>query len=782
MNEWIKAVKNTFNVLDKKNKLDLNFDMINGIKTNKHIKIELSGKNAVCFSWKSNDKENICTAIELKPFSKNDLTDKMEEIFDKFLNSNSVEIFAMRDVVVDDMYGLEISGLNLLDDNNDLFYGMLLTDEVSSYAFIGFSNDDVEIAFSDISGVTRSFYRLPQPAVIDNGKTNDKTISALREFAKYIKVEKDIEWYAVNLTFNVSDDGVVSNNPIVTVFQHEGIKSVSLNDVYKNEKDFEPYINDFFAETSPNEISAFSIVCYIDGRYGLTFHPIEEISDEDSNLLEELNEHSHEHHHHHHDEDEEDDENIVATDEDYKNVLSNIASLSLYEISSKVRCNAGMMLINFSDDYMVAYPYYSSDNKSYVEYDIPDSVDNLIEDSLSQLAEYMGRQDDTISSIMFKFSKDNDGNILKESISYELFTYTTFINIEEGSDSHLSSYLVNIYDKFSDVFNDNVIDYVYMKAALKGDDVVIIEKPVINNSGELLNSADYENNINAVLSEIKNIFIEDNSNYIEIYMFPNGKVGVVSGINDLYCRNEEDLEEYLEDTGLVDYRKDINSLKREEILADIYTIKYPDLVEKGVSKAGGMPDISSEYRDFSWPKASDGELLHFVAQINLNEIKDYNNYGLNKGMLYFFYDKESGENKVLYTEKTGNFVTYNDDMIDERYMSVRLLFSRSISFPQDVEQTPLSNVSDEEKEYYEDLAGCVGKIKMFGYADYLEEDMERSISENGEEMVLLAQISSIVGSDMEWGNDGCIYFWIDKKDLEAKDFTKVLSVMQSYSY
>lgn len=780
MKEWIKAVKNTFNVLDKKNKLDLNFDMINGIKTNKHIKIELSGKNAVCFSWKSNDKENICTAIELKPFSRNDLTDKMEELFDKFLNSNSVEIFAMRDVVVDDMYGLEISGLNLLDDNNDLFYGMLLTDEVSSYAFIGFSNDDIEIAFSDISGVTRSFYRLPQPAVIDNGKTNDKTITALRDFAKYIKVEKDIEWYAVNLTFNVSDDGAVSDNPVITIFQHEGIKAVSLNDVYKSKKDFMPYIDNFFAETSPNEISAFSIVCYIDGRYGLTFHPIEEISDEDNNLLNELNEHSHEHHHHHDEEDE--DENIIATDEDYKNVLSNIASLSLNEISSKINCNTGMMLINFSDDYMVAYPYYSSENKPYVEYDIPDSVDSLIEDNLSQLAEYMGRHEDTIGSIIFNFTKVDKGNILKDNINYEILTYTTFINIAEGSDSHLSSYLVNIYNQFADIFNNNVIDYIYMKAALKDDEVIIVEKPVINNSGALLDNSSYENNIEIILSELKNIFVEDDSNYVEIYMFPNGKIGAVNGINDLYCRTESDLEEYLEDTGLVDFRKEIYSLKREEILADIYTIKYPDLVKKGVSKAGGMPDISSEYRNFSWPKASDDEPLHFVAQINLSDIKDFNNYGLNKGMLYFFYDRESGENKVLYTDKADNFIRYKDESINEKYMSVRLIFNKSISLPQDVEQTPLSNASDDEKEYYEDLAGCVGKIKMFGYADYLEEDMERSMAEKGEDMVLLAQFSSIVGSDMEWGNDGCIYFWINKKDLETKDFTKVLSVMQSYSY
>lgn len=781
MKEWIKAVKNTFNVLDSKNKLDLNFDMINGIKTNKHIKIELSGKNAVCFSWKNDDKENICAVIELNPFSRNDLTDKMEEIFDKFLKSSSAEIFAMRDVVIDDMYGLEISGLNLLDDNNDLFYGMLLTDEVSSYAFIGFSNDDIEVAFSDITGVTRSFYRLPQPALIDNGKTNDKTITALREFAKYIKVEKDIEWYAVNLTFKVSDDGIVSDNPVATVFQHKGIKEVSLKDIYNSKKDFVPYIDNFFAETSPNEMSAFSIVCFTDGRYGLTFHPIEEISEEDSNLLDELNEHNHDHDHHHH-HDDEDEESIEATEEDYKNVLSNIASLSIQEINNKIKYDSGMMLINFNNDYMVAYPYYSTGNEPYIEYDIPDSVDSIIEDSLSQLAMYMGKHEDTIGSIMFKFSKDNSGNILKDSINFEIFTFTTFISVAEGSDSHLSSHLINIYDKFSESFNNNIVDYIYLKASLKNNKSIFIEEPVVNNTESLLDSSIYEKYIEDIHAELKNIFMKDDSNYIEIYMFPNGKIGVISGINDLYCRTEEELEEYINDTGLIDYKKEIYSLKRDEILADIYTIKYPELVEKGLSRAGGMPDISREYSDFSWPLASDNEPLHFVAQINLSEIKDFNNYGLNKGMLYLFYDRESGENKVLYTEKSDNFIRYNNENIDEKYMSVRLVFNKSISLPQDVEQTPLNTASDDEKECYEDLAGCVGKIKMFGYADYLEEDMERSMAEKGEEMVLLAQISSIVGSDMEWGNDGCIYFWINKKDLEAKDFTKVLSVMQSYSY
>lgn len=315
---------------------------------------------------------------------------------------------------------------------------------------------------------------------------------------------------------------------------------------------------------------------------------------------------------------------------------------------------------------------------------------------------------------------------------------------------------------------------------MQNGEIKIIEDSVSSIDNEVKSNDNLLKNSKKIYAELKEICEKNDSNYMEVVLFSNGKAGILCGNNSMYITNENELLEYLDETDLMSYKNKILSLKRNEVLAETYTIKYQDRMKKGVSKIGGSPDISNKFSDFRWPKTSDGEYLSFVCQINLSEIKDINDYGLLKGMLYFFYDRESGESRVIYSNDDSSFETIVNNDVSEIYKTVTLLFKKSLSFPLWDENGELGSMTEDESESYNDMAGCVGKIKMFGYADYLEDDMEKS--EDYTDMILLAQISSLIESGMEWGYDGCIYFWINKEDLRNMNFSNIRSVMQSYSY
>ena len=64
--------------------------------------------------------------------------------------------------------------------------------------------------------------------------------------------------------------------------------------------------------------------------------------------------------------------------------------------------------------------------------------------------------------------------------------------------------------------------------------------------------------------------------------------------------------------------------------------------------------------------------------------------------------------------------------------------------------------------------------KMFGYPAFTQEDPRSS--EKYDDYILLLQIDSVGIGDKEimWGDSGICNFFITKKDLENKNFSKVL--------
>ena len=143
----------------------------------------------------------------------------------------------------------------------------------------------------------------------------------------------------------------------------------------------------------------------------------------------------------------------------------------------------------------------------------------------------------------------------------------------------------------------------------------------------------------------------------------------------------------------------IASLKRNEII--INRKAGCGKLSLGASKIGGKPFLP---KDFAWPyfegdSYEDGwgnRPLSFICQINLGDVKEYDEEGLlpEKGMLYFFYESASqpwgfdpadkGSAKVVYFADTEGFceLDFPEDLKEEFIITEMALgFSASDSYP-----------------------------------------------------------------------------------------------------
>ena len=150
--------------------------------------------------------------MEDTPCEREEIEKRLEDIFDTLFGDISSELYAARYTIIDDMFGLEVLGGNQISDSTfDIFYGLYLTDEKSSYFIIGFGSDEAEVVFEKMTGVSRLFTRKPVPALINKGKSDHKEITALRSLANVLQPDiKDLDYQILNCSFYVVD-GKLSN-------------------------------------------------------------------------------------------------------------------------------------------------------------------------------------------------------------------------------------------------------------------------------------------------------------------------------------------------------------------------------------------------------------------------------------------------------------------------------------------------------------------------------------------------------------------------------------------
>ncbi|AKA68098.1 YwqG family protein [Clostridium scatologenes] len=241
--------------------------------------------------------------------------------------------------------------------------------------------------------------------------------------------------------------------------------------------------------------------------------------------------------------------------------------------------------------------------------------------------------------------------------------------------------------------------------------------------------------------------------------------------------------------------------------------KYRDKIEKTIkpyvkiklkeqetkpweSKLGGNPylEIGMEY-----PKASNGECLRLLAQINFEEVPKIKSFP-QKGILQFFIlpDDVYGLNfddpcmqdtfKVIYipdVEKNEeNLIkdfSFLGDLEEDWYMP----FSSEGKMNFSLEYMPIpwgeyrfnnvykdiSLTDEEDDEYMENLNidGC----KIGGYATFTQDD-PRDEEELNSFDTLLLQLDYEKECDLMFGDAGIANFFINEEDLKKLDFSKVL--------
>ena len=278
-NKWLSAIQKAFPALKKENinKTNLKFSLIENID-DAYLTIEAAAENGICFSWVDNANKYLMAVMEAESCSQYEIHNKLEVIFDSLFDNSSSELYAARDVIIDDMYGLEVLGGNETDDNKyDIFYGLYLSDNKDGYVITGFGDDEVEFVFEKLTGASRLFYRKDVPASINKGKSQDKEIELLRKLSAKLMVDYDINWQILNCTFSVIDGSLdIKQETSFLVLSENGVKEMDFSEIYKEDKSFINEIAELLSNISAYDISGFTVTLFKDGRYGITYYPIEE--------------------------------------------------------------------------------------------------------------------------------------------------------------------------------------------------------------------------------------------------------------------------------------------------------------------------------------------------------------------------------------------------------------------------------------------------------------------------------------------------------------------------
>jgi uncharacterized protein YwqG len=216
------------------------------------------------------------------------------------------------------------------------------------------------------------------------------------------------------------------------------------------------------------------------------------------------------------------------------------------------------------------------------------------------------------------------------------------------------------------------------------------------------------------------------------------------------------------------------------------------------SKVGGIPYMPAGHQI---PCAPDGQELHFLAQINFEEMPSMPPFP-NKGILQFFIqdddllgmDFEDGE-----VQDTFRVIYHPEITKEEKKLSTKFNMLREYEFlPHHPEESyPLIFSKSEEivpvtdfrfyehfgQDFFQQFGAKEWDImdeyakenkaeghKIGGYAYFTQDDPRKS----DDPMLLLLQLDSDEVMDLMWGDMGVGHFFIREKDLLALDFSKVL--------
>ncbi|UYV55659.1 YwqG family protein [Priestia megaterium] len=258
---------------------------------------------------------------------------------------------------------------------------------------------------------------------------------------------------------------------------------------------------------------------------------------------------------------------------------------------------------------------------------------------------------------------------------------------------------------------------------------------------------------------------------------------------------------------LLDYKEEI--LKNSKPCIRLFPSKRKDEdIPVGGSKLGGDPDLPAE---LDIPEYQNN-IFSFLAQINCQDINAYNIENLlpTKGFIYFFYDCESFVSGIEITDKNHWKVMYYDGieenlkrnsisqyLSEENYFKSALVEGKlGVSFA-DLDSYELEDVEwkDYGESYIEFLECFERKAKsthqLLGQPKVVQMDVFEEVlpliqecknnkNISREDLILLFQLDTDeVNTNMLWGDEGIIHFFITKEDLQERNFQDVWLSLQS---
>lgn len=277
----------------------------------------------------------------------------------------------------------------------------------------------------------------------------------------------------------------------------------------------------------------------------------------------------------------------------------------------------------------------------------------------------------------------------------------------------------------------------------------------------------------------------------------------------------KNIQTVFESSGLTDLFQEMQHYAKNSIT--IRVDNESDTKQLGTSRFGGDPDLPPEIAWFSNPES--GAPLIFVAQLNFAELTalDTDKKLPSTGILYFFYDLEAflwgfdekdsiGSRVYFYDGPLENLKTRPSPFGIKHFLPCGLVFTNRLELPDYSSQLIQTSLSDEEYERYLDLVEELELVvdnKLLGHSNNIQNGMEfqcelvhqglycgssaayqdsrvPELAPGRFEWQLLFQIASNEETEMQWGDEGTLYFWIRTEDLEAGRFEKAWQILQSY--
>ena len=541
VNNWLSAIQKAFPALKKENinKANLKFNIIENIDDT-DITIEAAAENGICFSWVDNASHYLLSVMEAEGCTPYEIQDKLEVVFDNLFDNSSSELYAARNVIIDDMYGLEVLGGNESSDNKyDIFYGLYLSDGKDGYVITGFGDDEVEFVFEKLTGATRLFNRKEEPALINKGKSQDKEITALRKLAAKLMVDYDISWQILNCTFSVHDGRLdTGRETSFLMLSEKGVEEMDFVEIYNEDKTFNEEISELLSTIHAYDISGFTVTLFKDGRYGITYYPVEE----DEFNEEDNHDHDHCHHEHYYDDEENDYFPEHGSEKEY--ALNYMNKLHADILSPVEKWDNGMVIIQNTENFTMVYPYYNTGSNPFIEVNIIEDTDENLDDEsyMEELGtlygkyypamyDYFGDKVDELDlyTVMFYFKNNGLNQVENLSVAYKEFEFDVFCAVEDGDDSIWAVNLTAVSEIFDKAFAEKPLMYLSFEAAYV--DKLLLPGSIngLSSSGEEMFD-EYisltEQAGNNIIAFFESIDHADNNKKGIFTIFPNGKIGV----------------------------------------------------------------------------------------------------------------------------------------------------------------------------------------------------------------------------------------------------------------